>query len=167
MYTAWLCAVTIPRCEDFSTPGFVDWLQPRNIGQPFYNGSASSPLVNNPSLVDPGVINNSWANSSRSKRIDDTIKPGPWKEILPCRDLCYDLVQSCPAALGFACPLPGKGLEISYGSRHNSTDGRVTCNYPGESSFFSAATLANAVSTLGIILATAATSVLLALELGI
>lgn len=46
--------------------------------------------------------------------IDQKIKPGPWKEVLPCEDLCYQLVQSCPAALGFACPI-GERLVSSYG----------------------------------------------------
>lgn len=57
--------------------------------------------------------------------IDQIIKPGPWKEVLPCEDLCYQLVQSCPAALAFACPT-GKGLECSYGNPRNSQ----FCNDP-------------------------------------
>ena len=47
--------------------------------------------------------------------IDAQINPGPYKEILPCIDLCYNLEQSCPAALGFACPLEGHGMNYSYG----------------------------------------------------
>ncbi|KAG9818558.1 hypothetical protein KCU77_g17340, partial [Aureobasidium melanogenum] len=38
-------------------------------------------------------------NSSRNPTIIvDTIAPGPYKEVLPCQDLCYSLVRSCPAA---------------------------------------------------------------------
>jgi len=62
--------------------------------------------------------------------IDQQIGPGPYKELLPCIDLCYNLVQSCPASLGFACPLDGQGLHRSYG-RNGSTEGDITCNYPG------------------------------------
>ena len=57
--------------------------------------------------------------------IDQIIKPGPWKEVLPCEDLCYQLVQSCPAALDFACPI-GKRLESSYGKPGQ----RQLCNDP-------------------------------------
>ena len=54
-------------------------------------------------------------NSSRNPMIDTFIKPGPYKELLPCEDMCYNLTRSCPAALGFACPLEGHGLNYSYG----------------------------------------------------
>ena len=57
-----------------------------------------------------------YHNSSRNPMIDYDIQPGPYKEMLPCKDICYDLVRSCPAALQFACPLEGHGLNYSYGS---------------------------------------------------
>ncbi len=97
-YRQWLCAVTIPRCEDNSNP--APYLQPR-------------------------------ADSSRNPMIDAVIKPGPYKELLPCKDICYDLVRSCPAALQFACPLEGHGLNYSYGnppSPHPGAEAR--CNSP-------------------------------------
>jgi len=59
--------------------------------------------------------------------IDQSIKPGPYKELLPCDDLCFDLVRSCPAKLGFACPnSPAK--ELSYGTRNPDS---LKCNFPG------------------------------------
>ena len=57
--------------------------------------------------------------------IDADIRPGPYKELLPCEDICYNLTRSCPAALQFACPLEGHGLNYSYGSPH-----RGACNRP-------------------------------------
>ena len=60
-----------------------------------------------------------YYNTSRNPMIDSVIKPGPYKEMLPCEDICYDLVRSCPAALQFACPLEGHGLNYSYGSPSN------------------------------------------------
>ncbi len=72
-------------------------------------------------------------NSSRNSLIDLEVKPGPYKEVLPCQDLCYMLVQSCPAALGFACPLENRGLEKSYGVR--DPGGAVTCSHPGAAYF--------------------------------
>lgn len=61
--------------------------------------------------------------------IDEEIQPGPYKEMLPCEDLCFDLVRSCPAQLSFACPDP-PARDLSYGKR--DPDGDVlTCSFPG------------------------------------
>jgi calcium channel MID1 len=61
--------------------------------------------------------------------IDTDIKPGPYKELLPCEDLCFDIVRSCPAKLEFACPnMPARALQ--YGKR--DPDGNVLkCSFPG------------------------------------
>ena len=157
-YKNWLCAVTIPRCADFSSQD--DFLQPRNLGQAFINGTESSD-VGGRGTESAKKGNDSdesgsgsgeeeegeegddsdgyedtrpsterlYSNSSRNPLIDEVIRPGPYKEVLPCDDLCYSLIQSCPAALGFKCPLPGRGLERSYGKR--SRDGSITCSYLG------------------------------------
>lgn len=141
-YKEWLCAVSIPRCEDFSNT--AEYLQIRNVGQNFYNNDSMLPdeflnthyvpMTNAPTL--PGspwqsqsYISSFATNQSRNQLIDSIIQPGPYKEVLPCEDLCYSLVQSCPAALQFNCPYPGRGLEVNYGRR--STDGTVTCSYMG------------------------------------
>ena len=134
-YKQWLCAVTIPRCEDFNNT--ANYLKPRNLGQNFVNGSSITTL---PQFADDGLqhhlLSNVAANASRSPMIDEKVRPGPYKELLPCEDLCYDLVQSCPAALGFSCPLTGKGLEDSYGIR--STDKAIlSCSYLGAAHFLS------------------------------
>ena len=69
-------------------------------------------------------------NSSRNPMIDTVIKPGPYKEMLPCKDMCYNLTRSCPAALQFACPLEGHGLDLSYGDPNPHPEGEITCNSP-------------------------------------
>ncbi|KAG9292894.1 hypothetical protein G9A89_016256 [Geosiphon pyriformis] len=53
-------------------------------------------------------------NSSRVHDIDKILKPGPYKEVLPCIDLCYRVVQSCPPFLNFNCPLKQMTLNASY-----------------------------------------------------
>jgi calcium channel MID1 len=113
------------------------WLQERNVAQPFPNKTM---------LADSfvaSVQNILYWNSSRNPKIDTEIQPGPYKEILPCEDLCYDLVQSCPAVMGFACPRPGRiGFASSYGRRPNGSDeqdGQITCNYPGAAYHYNAA----------------------------
>ena len=68
-------------------------------------------------------------NQSRNTDIDASIAPGPYKEVKPCEDLCYSLMQSCPAALGFVCPYPGRGLEASYGKR--GAPGTIECSFLG------------------------------------
>lgn len=132
-YKDWLCSVTIPRCEDFSDTG--SYLQPRAINTTFPDGSS----------LDASLLGqySSFANqlsyqTSRNPIIDSDIKPGPYKEVLPCEELCYDLVQSCPSAMGFSCPRPwNQGFNTSYGTR--TGNGNITCNYPGSFHFFSAA----------------------------
>ncbi|MCJ1433810.1 stretch-activated cation channel mid1 [Xylographa pallens] len=122
-YKQWLCAVTIPRCMDFSST--EPYLQARNVNQSFIDGSPFP--VGDPTFseANKSVM---YLNSSRVRRIDQIIQPGPYKELLPCIGLCYDLVQNCPAALGFACPLAGKGQNYSYGYVTNNS---LTCNIPG------------------------------------
>lgn len=132
-YKTWLCAVTIPRCFDFNNPPGADpadyiYLQPRNVAQRPIEGSGIAPPTNETQL--------NWlaTNTSRNSHlIVNTIQPGPYREVLPCEDLCYDLIRSCPAKLGFACPLKGKGLEESYGIKGVSlaTGGGYTCSEPG------------------------------------
>ncbi|EAQ86513.1 hypothetical protein CHGG_07766 [Chaetomium globosum CBS 148.51] len=128
-YKDWLCSVTIPRCEDFSNT--ADYLQPRAVRQPFPDGETLD-AATLASFPDSRAFTN-----SRNPRIDDVIKPGPYKEVLPCDDLCYKLVQSCPASLGFGCPLPGGvGFKGNY-ERHDPSKG-LTCNFPGSAHFPSA-----------------------------
>lgn len=134
-YKDWLCSVTIPRCEDFSNP--AKYLQPRGINTTFPDGSAPAP-------DQLGPYNGSRTKlsflASRNPLIDEIVKPGPYKEVLPCEELCYDLVQSCPASMGFTCPRPWNiGFNTSYGTHTGSSDGTVTCNYPGSFHFYSGA----------------------------
>lgn len=96
-YKQWLCAVTIPRCADWS--------------------NNSTFLLERP----PGT--------SRNELIDRVLKPGRYKEILPCLDLCQKIVQDCDASLGFQCPKQHRNRELSYGLR--SDDGDITCSYLG------------------------------------
>jgi calcium channel MID1 len=142
-YKEWLCAVSIPRCEDFSAS--ASYLQPRNVGRKFYNGSSLpdsylnaqyTPMMKAPTLEGSLAFSQTYlsslaTNSSRNMKIDDVIQPGPYKEVLPCEDLCYSLVQSCPAALSFGCPYPGRGLEAGYGKREGNNNGTLTCSYLG------------------------------------
>lgn len=134
-YKQWLCSVSMPRCTDFEKQS--SWLQARNIAQDFPNGTALPA-----SYVTP-LANIQYLNASRNPIIDSDIRPGPYKEVLPCADLCYDLVQSCPASFGFGCPQPGMlGFNQSYGVRADATQeqfGQITCNYPGAAFFLNGA----------------------------
>jgi calcium channel MID1 len=140
-YKEWLCAVSIPRCEDFSNP--ADYLHMRNVGQNFYNNASmldaslltsnyvamtKAPKLDGSNAYDQTYISSFATNRSRNPSIDDVIRPGPYKEVLPCEDLCFSLMQSCPASMQFACPYPGRGLEASYGKRSASG---LTCSYLG------------------------------------
>jgi calcium channel MID1 len=141
-YKEWLCAVSIPRCEDFSNP--AEHLQIRNVGQPFYNNNSmlednflqqnyvpmqGAPTVQGTIGFQQTLISSFATNQSRNPAIDQYIAPGPYKEVKPCEDLCFSLMQSCPAALGFSCPYRGRGLDVSYGKR--GAPGTVECSYIG------------------------------------
>ena len=182
-YKSWLCAVTIPKCEDFSTnynASFLSWdgapsaqpsastvntasgvfgssmssskatsasefhndlpsaspqpsnvavnyLMPRNLAQ------KALPNNTNPPITDQLQLQWTATNSSRNNAtIAGLVQPGPYMEVLPCNDLCYDLVRMCPAVLQFSCPEPGSWLEsYNYGRRGVGKDGAYTCNAPG------------------------------------
>lgn len=153
-YKTWLCAVQLPRCEDWSKqdPGGV--LQPRNVAAPFINQTYLPPSYLSSPYQDlmPGAptldgtpafsqtMNSTFAsNQSRNGLIDAQIMPGPYMELLPCEDLCWGLVRNCPASLGFACPAKGRGLERSYGNRTGNGGGKLSCSYLGAVVFQGAA----------------------------
>ncbi|KAH8174191.1 stretch-activated ca2+-permeable channel component domain-containing protein [Sarocladium implicatum] len=125
-YKRWLCTVTIPRCEDIYSPNQYGVM--RNIGKPFPNGTKL------PEEMRVPYEDNPYFNSARNRELDDKIKPGPYKEILPCDDICYEVVQSCPAAMEFACPRPGGvAFNISYAEREPPGSQEVRCSFPGQS----------------------------------
>ncbi|KAF2016617.1 hypothetical protein BU24DRAFT_451109 [Aaosphaeria arxii CBS 175.79] len=135
-YKDWLCTALIPRCEDWSAKG--DALQMRNVNSPFLDGSpppsdfVSSTFALNRSSPDFNATIGERAAFAKSRHafIDEEIQPGPHKEILPCEDLCFALVRSCPAQLQFACPIePARSL--AYGRRQDNTDTEIVCNFPG------------------------------------
>ena len=114
----------MPRCTDYSST--ETYLARRNIYQKFINGSDAPerrPL--DASQVVMAI------NGSRISAIDEYIRPGPYKELLPCKQLCYGLVQSCPASLGFACPLQNHNLNSSYGEMLSDGQQQPMCNMPG------------------------------------
>lgn len=138
-YKEWLCAVTIPRCADFSSS--FGYLAPRALDQKFFNATSQTEISNPKAeeLLNAYTEEEKAVQKSRNPRIDEFIKPGPYKEIKPCIDLCYTLVQSCPSNFGFSCPQMGSwGQMGSYGER--SDDGDVTCSWLGAAYFLSAGT---------------------------
>lgn len=129
-YKNWLCAVSIPRCADW-TPDPVtpaqQYLQPRNAAQKPIAATPDILPVLNDTLLDRIATNSSRNNDT----IAQVIQPGPYSEILPCEELCYELVRSCPAALGFSCPTMGRGLEKSYAPKIAVPGGGLSCSEPG------------------------------------
>ncbi|KAI1261235.1 stretch-activated Ca2+-permeable channel component-domain-containing protein [Xylariaceae sp. FL1019] len=122
-YKNWLCSVAIPRCEDFSSD--LSYLQVRNIEAAFPNGSFVPQDIKDQFGVTRAT------NFSRNPDIDEQIQPGPYKEILPCDYLCYDLVKSCPASMGFSCPRPGNRYSFDGSYAVPKKNDSLACNYPG------------------------------------
>lgn len=149
-YKQWLCAVTIPRCEDWNND--ASYLARRNMAQNWPNGTEPS-WISSPNSSE-SVLMNVQTNSSRNAQIiDQIIQPGPYKEVLPCIDLCYDIVQSCPAILGFYCP-ENKYTNMSYGHR-SSDPGIISCSYLGAAYYLSSAPLMDKSIVGTVLLATA------------
>ncbi|KAG0640560.1 stretch-activated Ca2+-permeable channel component-domain-containing protein [Tuber brumale] len=139
-YKNWLCAVTIPRCMDFSSK--LPYLAKRAVGEMFYNASSRKNQTHPFNITDIPLpldgANTTHTKSSRNTKIDQIIRPGPYKEVKPCMDLCWTLVQSCPSSLGFQCPGSGSwGMMQSYGAR--DLKGDVTCSFLGAVYFLSSA----------------------------
>ncbi|KAF6812878.1 calcium channel subunit mid1 [Colletotrichum sojae] len=119
-YKKWLCSVTIPRCEDF-TAAEANYSLVRNVNQTFPNGTLLP-------IDQQDKYKMKVHQHSRNPLIDEMVAPGPYREILPCAYLCYDLVQSCPASLGFNCPTP---RDDNFNSSYAIQGDGLTCNYPG------------------------------------
>ncbi|EWC47778.1 hypothetical protein DRE_02978 [Drechslerella stenobrocha 248] len=141
-YKTWLCATTIPRCADYSSDASFLAVRERREDDP----GPTKAFLDDGRIVDlpspegnttdaaGGSGGSSIKAASRNALIDEVVSPGPYKEIKPCMDLCWSLVQSCPASLGFSCPDGARG-EQSYGWR--SDDGDITCSYLGAAYFLS------------------------------
>ncbi|KAI9758279.1 MAG: stretch-activated cation channel mid1, partial [Lichina confinis] len=131
-YKDWVCAVTIPRCDDYSSP--KPFLKARNIGGevPFLPRSSSSSSSSSSSATTgensstalypdtsfPKRLISSPTNTSRTPLVDAVLRPAPYKELLPCLDLCHRLARVCPSALRFTCPVQGSfAARQSYGER--------------------------------------------------
>jgi calcium channel MID1 len=125
-YKSWLCSILIPRCEDWDAPG--DWLQERNINAPLSDGSLTFSGNVSMEFNDTRRARLGY-NSTRNPGIDPVTPLGPYKEMLPCEDLCFDIVRSCPAKLAFACP-NSPARELAYGKR-DPNDMELRCNFPG------------------------------------
>lgn len=135
-YKTWLCAVSIPRCADFTST--LPYLAERGLDTEFFNQTANATVPNDPDTIQFYSRGNETYNTaslrSRNPLIETDVRPGPYKEIKPCMDLCWNLVQSCPSEFGFTCPRPRTwGSEVSYGER--SEDGDVTCSWLGAAYF--------------------------------
>ncbi|KAK9729292.1 centractin- actin- protein of the dynactin complex [Basidiobolus ranarum] len=88
-YKTWICAITIPRCATGTPPGGeAPGLQFRN-DNPTYS-------------VGPFTLNDTNA----------------FMEYLPCLDLCWDVVRSCPAFFQFSCPSKDPS-NVDYGVTPN------------------------------------------------
>lgn len=158
-YKQWLCAVTIPRCEDWGNN--ATYLAQRNVIQSFPNGT--EPIwMSSPEAAQQVVLNAQTNTSRNSQIIDEVIKPGPYKEVLPCIDLCYELVRSCPASFQFGCP-EGIYQNLSYGTR-DPDPGVLSCSYLGAAYYLNdgASTRLGRINNVGVV-STAAVVTTLAL----
>ena len=124
-YKSWLCSVAIPRCIEATDE--APFLLPRNFAKLYANGSSPPD-----ELIEAARKQGTLNLASRNSYLDEMIRPGPYKELLPCDTQCYNIVQSCPASLGFNCPQPGMiGFNTSYWEQPKDVSGEIgVCNNP-------------------------------------
>lgn len=129
-YKQWLCAVTIPRC--------TDWNPDPSTSSEFYAIPRNALLPPIPATPDIMATSNTtlltWNSTNGSRNpslINGQIDPGPYNEILPCSDMCHELVRACPAALQFSCPVNVQGLNRSYHIAETVSGGCLSCSEPG------------------------------------
>ncbi|WPK25048.1 hypothetical protein PUMCH_002349 [Australozyma saopauloensis] len=110
------------------------------------NGTAYSPLVTCTDCVnlykawlcavtiprcstfDIGYYTDRPVNESRNEFVNEVVQPPlPYNEILPCIELCQDMVRTCPAQLKLSCPVKQDFVMQSYGVFSNSL-ANDTCN---------------------------------------
>ncbi|CCF56264.1 hypothetical protein KAFR_0A08300 [Kazachstania africana CBS 2517] len=78
------------------------------------------------------IARNKTAN--RNVYIDEYIKPlRSYYEILPCIDMCYNIVKNCPSDFGFSCPSSDSYPELLYSSYnfYRNNESYDTCNFLG------------------------------------
>ncbi|KAG0032351.1 stretch-activated cation channel mid1 [Podila clonocystis] len=113
-YRRWLCSVSIPRCTDME-----DITDPNNVGYTPPPPPTDPSHAQNPYLIDrttgPVIVARDTSTSRGAiaqLSQNPLMNPGPYGEVLPCIDLCFDVVQSCPNFLEFNCPV--KNLAGNY-----------------------------------------------------
>ncbi|KAF9972775.1 stretch-activated cation channel mid1 [Modicella reniformis] len=112
-YRRWLCSVSIPRCTDTG-----DVTDPKNLGYIHPEEFQKPDVISNPYLIDRSngpvvVMRNTTTSRGAIKQSENRLmNPGEYGEVLPCMDLCYDVVQSCPHFLQFSCP--AKNMAGNY-----------------------------------------------------
>lgn len=133
-YKNWVCAVSIPRCADVLSN--ANFLKIRNTDPQTNPQPSDSQWPNGTSFSsDDESFNNTWNSQARNSGLGSYINhTGPYKEVLPADSLCYNLVQSCPSILGFACP---SGVQKDWAYCNSSAtpgtqDGYPSCNVPGQ-----------------------------------
>lgn len=74
----------------------------------------SDPATSRTPLWGPSSLANLTASNESLASLALT-PPFPYAERMPCSSLCHLVMASCPASLGFTCPVSGVSLEASYG----------------------------------------------------
>ncbi|KAF9973565.1 stretch-activated cation channel mid1 [Actinomortierella ambigua] len=114
-YRRWLCSVSIPRCADRE-----DVTNPANIGYTAWATVTEDERKNPylklkdpvPVVVPRNTSTSRGAVAQLHQAQNPLFNPGDYGEVLPCMDLCFDVVQSCPSFLGFGCPI--KNMAGTY-----------------------------------------------------
>ena len=136
-YTDWLCATTLPRCDDipvaelaranaeaasfnanpvpYNASTVVYSYEPLPDGLQTVLARANASVSRTPWLSPQALAALVAANASVPAGVANQ-SPIPYGETPPCSSLCYLVAASCPPFFNWQCPLVGKTLPASYGA---------------------------------------------------
>ena len=80
------------------------------------------------------------SDDNRNALINDKIKPvSNYYEILPCIDMCHQMVRDCPSSFGFSCPSRSKFPQLAHRSyqSYSNVSEALNCNYIGNAEIIS------------------------------
>ena len=73
------------------------------------------------------------AGEMRTEELQNLIQPQrSYYEVLPCIDMCNEIVRTCPASFGFQCPQNNDTILMMSYNYYNSDTSYDTCNIVGD-----------------------------------
>ncbi|KAF9005223.1 stretch-activated Ca2+-permeable channel component-domain-containing protein [Cyathus striatus] len=121
-YRKWLCAITFPRCGEpspSSSGSFTSSSAPASA-----TGLSAVQGTGDAQKVFSALVPQDTGRPELRRNQNFPEFTNPYSLLLPCIETCNVVDRTCPAFLGFRCPLPQFNAAATYGVGYiDSTDG--------------------------------------------